>query len=146
MATRTTTPKPPVPEEVTKVGNIVDAPVLAFAEGSGKAYTRFSVAVDQPVNGDWKNTETAYYRIVCFDGLAINVAESLDKGARVILRGTPELETWTDKEGNTRTEKKILARDCGPDLRFATANVTRAARRNGNSTDPTPTTGDEEPF
>jgi hypothetical protein len=129
MATRTTTPKPSLPEEVTKVGNMVDAPALAFAEGSGKPYVRFSLAVDRPkVAGDWAGErETDFYRVVCFDGLAVNVSESLDKGARVIVRGTPELETWTGNDGATRTDKKILARDCGaepkelPELRQARA-------------------------
>jgi single-strand DNA-binding protein len=142
MATHTTTPTSPLPDEVVKVGNLVDAPTLAFAEGSGKAFTRLSLAVDNPVDGNWNKTEAVFYRVVCFDQLALNVAESVDKGDRVIVHGRPELETWTDKDGNTRTEKKILARSCGPDLRFATAKVTRVRK----TAPALSVSGDEEPF
>jgi single-strand DNA-binding protein len=69
------------------------------------------------------------YDCVCFRTLAENVAASLVKGDRAFVQGNPELEHWTDREGKERTSKRIVANYVGPDLRFATAGIHKAARR-----------------
>jgi single-strand DNA-binding protein len=145
MATQTLTAE--LPKEVTKIGNLTEAPTLAFAKESGKPFTKFSVAADQPkVPGDWAGErETTYYRIICFDSVAANACESLKKGDRVIIVGRPEIEEWTDKEGKKRKELRIFANAVGPDLRFATAKVTRV-RKGLPETPPADCGDDVEPF
>jgi single-strand DNA-binding protein len=146
MATRTPTETPSLPEEVTKVGNITDDPALAFAKESGKPFARFSMAVDRPkVKGDWAGErETTFYRVTCFDGLASNVCESLEKGCRVVVSGRPEVDEWVDRNGNARKDLRILANAVGPDLRFATVKVTRVPKHQPAT--PTAVDGGEEPF
>lgn len=133
MATATTT-KTHITEQkgakkgpaVTRVGNITADPELRFSE-KGNPYTRLRIAVDVPkVPGDWAGErETTFYGVTCFGSLAENVAESLRKGDRIVVTGRPESRTWTGDDGKEHTEKVILADALGPELRFATAVVTK---------------------
>jgi single-strand DNA-binding protein len=114
---------------VTKIGNITRDPEIRFGE-SKKAYCRFGLAVDVPVEpGNWSGPkETVFYEVTCFESLAVNVTDSLSKGMRVIVHGRPESQDWTDKEGNARVTKRILANGCGPELLWATAKVTKTPK------------------
>jgi single-strand DNA-binding protein len=69
---------------------------------------------------------------------------SLTKGTRVVVAGKAEIEHWTDKDGTARPTKRILAESCGPDLRWATADVQKA-RRSRPQGQPDSST-EEEPF
>ena len=130
----------------TKVGNVTRDPELASG-ASGMFYCRFGLAVDTPKTaGDWQGEKiTTFYDVVCFGDLAENVAQSVARGTRVIVTGSGELEHWTDSEGKPRTTKKIAANACGPDLRWAVADVTRVSGHNG-PLDGSSDQLDEEPF
>ena len=60
--------------------------------------------------------------------IAENVAESLTKGARVIVQGRLQQRSYTDKEGNQRISIELQVDEIGPSLRYATAKPVRAAR------------------
>lgn len=127
---------------VSKVGNITRGPELLSSK-SGQAYARFGLAVTPYVPKGEPEPDTEFYEVVAFGSLAEHVAESLAKSDRVVIVGNGELESWTDRDGNERVTKKILAEGVGPDLRFVAAQVHRAAQR-GQSSAP-PSSG-EEPF
>jgi single-strand DNA-binding protein len=61
---------------------------------------------------------------------ATNAAETLTKGARVIVVGRPKQRTWTDQDGTEHQVTEVDAEEVGPSLRWATAKVTRT---NGGS-------------
>jgi single-strand DNA-binding protein len=111
---------------VTKVGNLTRDPEIKFGQ-SGKAYTRFGLAVDAPTKpGDWSGPRTTtFYEVTCFDNLAKNVADCLVKGNRVIVEGRADLRDWQDKDGNDRQTKGILANSVGAELSWATVAITR---------------------
>ena len=67
------------------------------------------------------------------------------RAARAIVVGRPEIDEWTDKDGNKREDRRILANAVGPDLRWATARVTRV-RKARTDTGSTTYADDEEPF
>jgi single-strand DNA-binding protein len=117
----------PAPRLVTKVGNLTADPVLAFS-ASGKAWAILHIAVDTPKTpGDWGGErETTFYEAVVFDGIARNACASLLKGCRVIVHGQPEIREYEADDGTVRQVKRIIAQAAGPDLRFASAHVTRA--------------------
>ena len=113
---------------MTKVGNLTSDPELRFSE-KGITYCRMRLAVSIPVKpGDWAGeTKTAFYDLTAFGSLAENSAESLAKGMRVFVTGKGEVRTWTGDDGTEHKEKGILADALGPDLRWATASVTKAS-------------------
>jgi single-strand DNA-binding protein len=117
----------------SKVGNLTADPELQFSKSGNNPYVRVNMAVNVPgPNNDWENKTTEYYTISCFKSLAENVAQSLRKGDRVVVTGRAELRDWTTKDGEKRTDKVIVATGMGPDLRFATAEVTRQDGRTIN--------------
>ena len=117
---------------VTLVGNLVDDPELRFTP-SGVAMAKVRFAVNrryQDRNGEWQE-ETSFFGGTCWRDMAENVAESLQKGARVIVTGRLEQRTWETQEGDKRSIIEVRIDDLGPSLRWATATVTRTPRQGG---------------
>ena len=117
---------------VTLVGNLVDDPELRFTP-SGVAMAKVRFAVNrryQDRNNEWQE-ETSFFGGTCWRDMAENVAESLQKGSRVIVTGRLEQRTWETQEGDKRSIIEVRIDDIGPSLRWATANVTRTPRSGG---------------
>jgi single-strand DNA-binding protein len=64
--------------------------------------------------------------------MAENVAESLQKGMRVIVTGRLEQRSWETQEGDKRSIIEVRIDDIGPSVRWATAAVTRTPRSGGS--------------
>ena len=64
--------------------------------------------------------------------LAENVAESLDRGTRVMVVGRLEQRSWENQEGEKRSKVEVVADEVGPSLRWATASVSKNERRGGD--------------
>lgn len=119
--------------QITVVGNLGNDPELRFTP-SGAAVASFSVAVTpRRLNrdtGKWEDGAATWWRVNAWRHLAENVAESLSKGAAVVVVGTVAAREWVnEKTGEKGTAWEILADTVAADLRYATAKVTRAARR-----------------
>ena len=124
------------PGEVGKVGNLTRDPELGYGAESGTAVCRFGLAVSTPVTpGDWSGPRsTVFYEITAFGTLAEHAAQSLTKGARIVVIGRPELDEWTANDGSARTTKRILANAIGPDLRWANVDVHRTGKKTPTET------------
>lgn len=116
---------------VTLVGNLVEDPELRFTP-SGVAMAKIALAVNRrfQVNNEWQE-ETSFFRGTCWRDMAENVAESLQKGMRVIITGSLEQRTWETQEGDKRSVIELRIDDIGPSVRWATAAVTRTPRSGG---------------
>jgi single-strand DNA-binding protein len=119
---------------ITVVGNITDDPELRFTP-SGAAVANFTVAstprtLNKQTN-EWEDGEALFLRCSIWRQAAENVAESLQKGARVIVQGRLKARTWETREGEKRTSFELDVDEIGPSLRWATAKVTRASRSGG---------------
>jgi single-strand DNA-binding protein len=119
---------------ITVVGNITDDPELRFTP-SGAAVANFTVAstprtLNKQTN-EWEDGEALFLRCSIWRQAAENVAESLQKGARVIAQGRLKARTWETREGEKRTSFELDVDEIGPSLRWATAKVTRASRSGG---------------
>ncbi len=117
---------------VTVVGNLTADPELRFT-ASGVAMVNISVADSrryQDRNGEWQE-DTSFFRGTCWRDLAENVAESLTKGARVIITARLKQRTWETKEGEKRNVVELDIQEIGPSLRWATATVTKTPRSEG---------------
>ena len=129
---------------ITIVGNLTAAPELRFTP-NGAAVANFTVAstprtFDRNTN-EWKDGEAMFMRCSVWKEAAENVAESLDKGMRVIVQGRLKARSYDDKDGNRRTSWELDVDEVGPALRFATAKVTRAQRNGGGDFSGAPSGG-----
>ncbi len=61
------------------------------------------------------------------------MAGSLTKGMRVIATGRLRQRSYQDREGQNRTAIELEVDEIGPSLRYATAQVTRAASNGGGN-------------
>src|SRR3954464_8290306 len=119
---------------ITVVGNLTNDPELRFTP-SGAAVASFTVAstprtLDRATN-EWKDGEALFLRCSIWRQAAENVAESLQKGARVIVQGRLKQRSFETREGEKRTVIELEVDEIGPSLRYATANVTKASRGSG---------------
>lgn len=117
---------------VTLIGNLVDDPELRFTP-SGVAMAKIRLAVNRrwrDRNQEWQE-ETSFFGGTCWREMAESVAESLQKGTRVIVTGQLEQRSWETQEGDRRSIIEIRIDEIGPSLRWATATVTRTPREGG---------------
>ncbi|MGN6475164.1 MAG: single-stranded DNA-binding protein [Mycobacteriales bacterium] len=119
---------------VTVVGNLTNDPELRFTP-SGAAVASFTVAstpriLDKATN-EWKDGDALFLRCSVWRQAAENVAESLTRGARVIVTGRLKQRSFETKEGEKRTVVELDVDEVGPSLRYATAKVTKASRGGG---------------
>jgi single-strand DNA-binding protein len=120
---------------ITVVGNVTRDPELKFLN-SGQAALKLSIAV----NRRWQNRQTqeweervSYFEVVGYGAMAENAANSLTKGARVIVSGRLEQRSWETENGDKRSIVEINADEIGPSLKWATAVVTRTPRAEGSN-------------
>ncbi|RSS33774.1 single-stranded DNA-binding protein [Streptomyces sp. WAC08241] len=119
---------------ITVVGNLVDDPELRFT-AQGAAVAKFRIAstprtFDKQTN-EWKDGDSLFLPCVVWRQAAENVAESLQKGMRVIVQGRLRQRSYEDREGVKRTVYELDVEEVGPSLKGATAKVTKAAGRGG---------------
>ena len=120
---------------ITLVGNLVDDPELRFTP-SGAAVAKFRIAstprfLDKATN-EWKDGESLFLSCNVWRQAAENVAESLQRGMRVIVQGRLKQRSYETKEGEKRTVFEVEVDEVGPSLRNATAKITKAQRGGGN--------------
>ena len=119
---------------ITIIGNITGDPELRFTP-SGAAVANFTVAstpraFDRQSN-EWKDGETLFMRCSVWRDAAENVAESLQRGTRVIVSGRLKSRSYETKEGEKRTVIEMEVDEVGPSLRYATAKVNKTQRGGG---------------
>ncbi len=120
---------------ITIVGNLTGDPELRFTP-SGAAVANFTVAstprtFDRQSN-EWKDGETLFMRCSIWREAAENVAESLQRGTRVVVTGRLKSRSYETKEGEKRTVVEMDVDEVGPSLRYANAKVTKT-QRSGDS-------------
>ncbi|MBX9388648.1 single-stranded DNA-binding protein [Streptomonospora nanhaiensis] len=120
--------------QITLVGNLVDDPELRFTP-SGAAVANFRVASTPRTfdrqSGEWRDGESMFLTCSVWRQYAENVAESLQRGMRVIVQGRLKQRSYETKEGEKRTVFEIDVEEVGPALRSATAKVTKVQRQGG---------------
>jgi single-strand DNA-binding protein len=119
---------------ITVVGNLVDDPELRFTP-SGAAVANFRIAstprtFDRQTN-EWKDGEALFLSCSVWRQAAENVAESLQRGMRVVVQGRLKARTFETREGERRTVFEIDVDEVGPSLKYATAKVTKTTRSGG---------------
>ncbi|MBS1699563.1 MAG: single-stranded DNA-binding protein [Actinobacteria bacterium] len=121
---------------ITVVGNLTADPELRYTQ-NGLPVANFTIAstprtFDRQAN-EWKDGDALFLRASVWREFAEHVAGSLTKGMRVIATGRLRQRSYQDREGQNRTAIELEVDEIGPSLRYATAQVTRAASNGGGS-------------
>jgi single-strand DNA-binding protein len=119
---------------ITVVGNLTGDPELRFTP-SGAAVANFTIAstprnFDRQTN-EWKDGDTLFLNCSIWRQAAENVAESLQKGMRVVAQGRLKQRSYETREGEKRTVVELEVEEVGPSLKYATAKVARVQRSGG---------------
>jgi single-strand DNA-binding protein len=122
---------------ITVVGNLADDPELRYTQG-GVAVCSVRVGSTPRVmnrqTNTWEDGETVWVRCTAWRELAENVAQSLTKGARVVVSGRLKAPSaYQSAAGEARASLEVEIEEIGPSLRYATASVTRRAREGGQA-------------
>jgi single-strand DNA-binding protein len=116
---------------ITVIGNLTDDPELRFTP-SGAAVAKFRVASTPRVmdrqSGEWKDGDPLFLSCSVWRQMAENVAESLQRGARVVVSGRLRQRSYETREGEKRTVYELEVDEMGPSLRYATAKVQKMSR------------------
>jgi single-strand DNA-binding protein len=117
---------------ITIIGNLTDNPDLRLS-AQGVALVRFTVASTPRVYdreaGGYRDGDPLFLPCTAWRDVAENLAESLTKGARVIVTGRLTQSSWQTDTGERRTGYTVQVEEIGPSLRFATATVTTKTSR-----------------
>jgi single-strand DNA-binding protein len=108
---------------ITVIGNIVADPELRFTP-SGVGVANFRIAstpryLDKQTQ-EWRDGDSVFLTCNVWRQPAENVAESLQRGMRVMVTGRLKQRSYEAKDGG------------GPSLRNASAKVTKSNRTGGN--------------
>ncbi|WP_298323416.1 single-stranded DNA-binding protein [Haloactinopolyspora sp.] len=119
---------------ITIVGNLTDDPELRFTP-SGAAVANFTIASTPRTfnrqTSTWEDGDALFMRCSVWRQAAESVAESLQRGMRVIAQGRLRQRSFETREGEKRTVVELEVDEIGPSLRFATAKVTKTQRSGG---------------
>lgn len=119
---------------ITVVGNLTAAPDLRFTP-NGVAVANFTIASTPRTfdkqQGEMVDGDPIFMRCAVWREHAENVAESLDKGMQVMAQGRLKPVSW-EKDGVKHSTFELDVDNVGPCLRFATAQVTKRSKGQGN--------------
>jgi single-strand DNA-binding protein len=120
--------------QICIAGNLTRDPDLRYTP-TGQAVATFTVAstprYQDRQSGEWKDQDTLFLSCNVWRQAAENVAESLQRGMRVIVQGRLRQRSYETKEGEKRTVYEIEVDEVGPSLRNASAKVTKTTRSTG---------------
>ena len=126
---------------ITIVVKLVRDPELRFTPTTGKAVANLTVAENhrrRTADGTgWEDLPTSYWPVTVWGEYAEHLAESLTAGTRVVVVGRTGTTVWTPSEGERAgTEQRrleVVAEEVAPSLRWATAQVSKTIRRDGEA-------------
>ncbi|MBN1230371.1 MAG: single-stranded DNA-binding protein [Anaerolineales bacterium] len=98
--------------KVMIIGHLGRDPEMRYTP-SGRPVTTFRVATNRTWNttdGERK-TETEWFSIVAWGGLAEICKEHLTKGQQVYVEGRLQTRSWDDESGNKRSSVEIVAKE-----------------------------------
>lgn len=103
---------------VILAGNVGATPEVRTTQGATKI-TQFSLATSRPKrdsegkilkdDSGRRVEDTEWHRITCFNGVGKTVAQYVDKGQKVMVRGRIHYTSWTDSENIERYGVEIIA-------------------------------------
>ncbi len=116
---------------LTVAGNLAGEVELRYTP-SGAAVASFTVASTprkyNATTKQWEDGDTLFLRCSLWRAAAEHLANSLSKGARVLVTGTLRQRSYETKDGETRTVIELDADEAGASLKYTTAKIVTAER------------------
>ena len=113
---------------VTLVGYVAQEPNIRTTK-TGKIVTELRVGISpryrDQASGEWRDGQSSYFSVSCWDRLAHHVRASMHKGDPVLVRGRFRTSTYEDRDGRPRTDTRINADTVGHDLSRGIATYIR---------------------
>ncbi|MFM7014538.1 MAG: single-stranded DNA-binding protein [Actinomycetota bacterium] len=114
--------------EFTTVSGLVATTPRHLVTQDGLPITSFRLAAahrryDRAKNA-WIDAETNWFTVTAFRQLAINIAQSVNKGERIVVTGKLKVRDWDNGE-RTGTSVEIEAEALGHDLSWGSSQFTR---------------------
>lgn len=127
-------------DTIAVTGVIGNDPVKG-ATPTGRPFLNFRLASNRRKYNNaterWEDAGTNWYSVAAYGNLARNLAQSVSKGAHVVVKGRLEINEWKsgDKLGR---DVQLVAESAGHDLTWGTTVFTRAVMNTANpgSTEP----------
>lgn len=96
--------------KVMVIGRLGRDPEMRYTT-SGKPVTTFSVAAGRTwtTSDGARRSETEWFNVVAWGGLAEICNKFLDKGQRVFIEGRLQTRRWTDPEGVKKSAVEVVA-------------------------------------
>lgn len=117
-------------DQLTLTGLIATTP-RHIVTAEGLAITSFRLASQQrrfdKETQAWADADTNWYTVTAFRELAINSAQSLNKGDRVVTVGRLKVKEWSN-EDRSGTSVEVEAESLGHDLHWGTSAYQRVSR------------------
>ena len=119
---------------ITLIGNLAADPEIRYST-SGTPICTFTIAqtprsLNRQTN-QWEDGEPLWVRCTCWQDMADNVSQSLKKGTRVLVHGRLGSHSY-EYNGSQRRDTVMQVDAVGPDLRYATAEVTKTTIGGGD--------------
>lgn len=93
---------------VVLMGNLGRDPEMRYTS-TGKPVTEFSLAINK---GSGENKKTIWIKCTAWNKTAEFAGEHLRKGSRVVVEGSLDIDSWTDKETGRKVERiKVVVRN-----------------------------------
>ena len=96
--------------QVILIGRLGSDPIVKYLD-SGNCVLEVSLAVSRPMNpnrvANGDPPETDWIRVVAWGRTAEEMAQSAQKGSRVMVVGRITTNSWTDKYGQNRSDFKV---------------------------------------
>jgi len=123
--------------QITVVGNLTRDPELRYTQG-GTAVCNFSVAQTprRKTDNGWEDGDTSFFDCSVWKEYGEHVAQSFQKGNRVMVVGVMKQRFWEDKEGNKRNSWDIQVDECGHSLKWGSAQFDRTERKSSGQQAP----------
>jgi single-strand DNA-binding protein len=95
--------------QITIVGHAGAVPELSYGQNN-VPFCRFSVAVNEQWKTDGEKRErVTWFPVVCFNGLAENCANYIDRGRLVAVQGRVQTREYEDREGTKHQVMQVVA-------------------------------------
>jgi single-strand DNA-binding protein len=119
----------------TIIGNLGRDPDIRATKNGGSV-ANLAVAVNE-FRGKDKDSITHWYSVVAWNQFA-EIAESLEKGDRVVVVGKMQTRKWEDKEGNDRYTTELVVDGWTGALAACPAPETKSKSDDDDDEDETP--------
>lgn len=97
------------------IGNVGKDPEIRFTPAN-KAVCKFNVA---DTRGKDENKQTIWHTVITFEEQALNVAEHVRKGSRVIVTGRLTKSSFEGRDGVKKDITEVIADEVGLSIRFS---------------------------